>query len=156
MGRLGDGGQRMARVAWLRAAFFAPAGAQSARAGLLQAVAARGLAAVAALLPQLLLEGLHPSLEGEEQDSQCLHEGQHGFFALPVSGMDIFWSRKTLGCHISYYARLFSALHEGMVNFLVCLSSNEFFSKIKFREGNTTAQQIFFINTFIFERVMFC
>ena len=37
--------------------------------------------------------------------------------------MDIFWGRQTLGCHGFYYARLLSALHEGMIALLVCLSS---------------------------------
>src|SRR5262245_14925368 len=49
--RLGHGVQRMALVAWLSAALFPTAGAETARAGLLQAVAARGLAAVAAVFP---------------------------------------------------------------------------------------------------------
>jgi len=37
--------------------------------------------------------------------------------------MDIFWSRQTLGCHGLYYALVLSALHEGMITLLVCLSS---------------------------------
>jgi hypothetical protein len=40
-----------------------------------------------------------------------------------VGGMDIFWGRQALGCHGIYYALLLSALHEGMITLLVCLSS---------------------------------
>ena len=48
--------------------------------------------------------------------SQHTHQGQDGFFALHVGGMDIFWGRQALGCHGIYYARFLSALHEGMIN----------------------------------------
>ena len=47
--------QCMALVAWLSAALFATARAETARAGLLQSVAARGLAAIVAVFPQLVL-----------------------------------------------------------------------------------------------------
>src|SRR5215831_13317129 len=122
--RLGHGMQRMALVAWLRAALFPTAGAEAARAGLLQAIAARGFAAVAAVFPQVVLEGVHPCLEVEEEGSQYPHQGQHGFFTLHVGGMDIVGGRQALGCHVIQYALFLSALHEGMLNFLVCLSSH--------------------------------
>ncbi len=80
--QLGHGVQRMALVASLRTALFAAAGAQTAWTGLLPSVAARGLAAVAAVFPQLVLQGLHPALEVEDEDSQRPHQGQHGFLAL--------------------------------------------------------------------------
>src|SRR5262249_28090271 len=118
------GWQRMALVAWLRATLFPTAGAETAGAGLLPAVAARGLAAVAAVFPQVVLEGVHPCLEVENEGSQHPYQGQHGFFTLQVGGMDIFWGRQTLGCHVIQYALFLSALHEGMLNFLVCLSSH--------------------------------
>src|SRR5712691_437967 len=121
--RLGRGLQRMALVAWLRATLFPTAGAETVRAGLLQAVAARGLAAVAAVFPQVVLEGVHPCLEVEDEGSQHSHQGQHGFFTLQAGGMDIVWGRQFLGCHIIHYALFLSALHEGMLHFLVCLSS---------------------------------
>jgi hypothetical protein len=38
--------------------------------------------------------------------------------------MDIVSGRQALGGHGIQYALLFSALHEGMLNFLVCLSSH--------------------------------
>ena len=121
--RLRHGLQRMAFVAWLSAALFATPLTQTARAGLLQAVAARRLAAVAAIFPQLGLKGLNPCLEIEDEGSQRPHQGQYGFFALHVGGMDICWGRQALGCHGIYYALLLSALHEGMLTLLVCLSS---------------------------------
>jgi hypothetical protein len=93
MGRLGHGMQCMARVAWLSAALFPPAEAETARARLLQAVAARGLAAVTAVFPQVVLESVHPGLEVEEDSRQRTHQGQYGFFALHLGGMDIFWGR---------------------------------------------------------------
>ena len=108
---------------WLRPALFATALTQIVRAGLLQAVAARRLAAVAAIFPQLGLKGLNPCLEIEDEGSQRTHQGQYGFFALHVGGMDICWGRQALGCHGIYYALLLSALHEGMLTLLVCLSS---------------------------------
>src|SRR5215471_3231506 len=123
--RLGYGVQRVALVAWLRAALFAAAGTQTARTALLQAVAVRRLAAVAAVFPQLGLKGLNPCLEIEDEGSQRPHQGQYGFFALHVGGMDICWGRQALGCHGIYYALLLSALHEGMLTLLVCLSSYE-------------------------------
>src|SRR5215475_844749 len=113
----------MPLVAWLSAALFPTAGAETARARLLQAVAARGLAAVAAVFPQLGLNSVHPCLEVEDDSSQRTHPGQYGCFALLVGGMDLFWGRQTLGCHGLYYAPLLSALHEGMIILLVCLSS---------------------------------
>src|SRR5215510_4020057 len=123
MVRLGHGVQGMALVAWLGAALFPTAGTETARARLLQAVAARGLAAVAAVCPQLGLDSVHPCLEVEDESRQRTHQGQYGFFALPVGGLDIFWGRQTLECHDLYYALLLSALHEGMFTLLVCLSS---------------------------------
>jgi hypothetical protein len=120
---LRHGWQCVALVAWLRPALFAAALAQIVWAGLLQSVAARGLAAVAAVFPQLGLDSVHPCLEVEDDSSQRTHQGQYGFFALFVGGMDLFWGRQTLGCHGLYYALLLSALHEGMITLLVCLSS---------------------------------
>jgi hypothetical protein len=114
----------MALVASLSATLFPTAGAETAGAGLRQSVAARGLAAVAAVFPQVVLEGVHPCLEGEDEGSQYPHQGQHGFFTLHVGGMDIVWGRQALGCHVIQYALFLSALHEGMLNFLVCLSSH--------------------------------
>jgi hypothetical protein len=61
--RLGYGLQRMALVAWLGAALFPIAGTEAAYARLLQTIAARGLAAVAAMFPQLGLDSVHPCLE---------------------------------------------------------------------------------------------
>jgi hypothetical protein len=113
----------MALVAWLSAALFPTAGTETARARLLQAVAARGLAAVAAVFPLLGLNSGPSCLEVEDDSSQRTHQGQYGFFALLVGGMDIVWGRQTLGCHDLYYAPLLSALHEGMITLLVCLSS---------------------------------
>jgi hypothetical protein len=88
--RLRHGVQRMALVAWLRAALFPTAGAETARAGLLQAVTARGRAAIAAVFPQLVLSGVHPCLEVEEKRGQRAHQGQDGFFALHVGSTDLF------------------------------------------------------------------
>jgi len=69
------------------------------------------------------LESVHPGLEVEDESRQRTPQGQYGFFALFVGGMDLFWGRQTLGCHGLSYALLFSALHEGMMTLLVCLSS---------------------------------
>jgi hypothetical protein len=91
--RLGHGWQRMALMAWLSATLFAAALAQTARAGLVQSVAARGLAAVAAVFSHLVLKGLNPCLKVEDEGSQLPNQGQHGFLALSVDGMDIFWVR---------------------------------------------------------------
>jgi hypothetical protein len=121
--RLGHGWQRMALMAWLSAALFAAALAQTAGAGLVQSVAARGFAAVAAVLSHLVLKGLNPCLQVEDEGSQLPNQGQHGFLALSVDGMDIFWVRQTLGCHGVYYALFLSVVHWGMMNFLVYLSS---------------------------------
>jgi hypothetical protein len=121
---LSHGLQRVAFVAWLRPALFAAALAQIVRAGLLQSVAARGLAAVAAIFPQVVLKGFNPCLEVEDKGSQLTHEGPYSFFALQVGGMDIFWGRQASWCHAVYCARFLSVLHQGMINFLVCLSSN--------------------------------
>jgi hypothetical protein len=71
--RLGHGLQRMALVAWLSATLFATLLAQTARAGLLQSVAARGLAAVAAVFSYVVLKGLTPCLEIEDEGSQHPH-----------------------------------------------------------------------------------
>jgi hypothetical protein len=91
---LRHGLQRVALVAWLRPAFFAAALAQIVRAGLLQAVAARGLAAVSAVFPQAVLQGFNPCLEGEDEGRQLTHQDPYGFFALQVGSMDIFWGRQ--------------------------------------------------------------
>jgi hypothetical protein len=48
--------------------------------------------------------------------------------------MDIVWGRQASWCHAVYCARLLSVLHQGMINFLVCLSSNDEFSIWDFRE----------------------
>jgi len=122
--RLGHGVQRMTLVAWLCTAFFATAGAETARAGLLQAVAARGLAAIAAVFPSGGLASVHPCLKVDDEGRQALHEGQHGFFALHVGSMDIVWGRQASWCHVVYYALFLSALHEGIMNFLMHLSSH--------------------------------
>src|SRR4029453_2222696 len=53
--RLGHGVQRMALVAWLSALLCATAAAETARVGLLQAITARGLTALAAVFPPLVL-----------------------------------------------------------------------------------------------------
>jgi hypothetical protein len=79
---LRHGLQRVALVAWLRPALFAAALAQIVRAGLLQSVAARGLAAVSAVFPQVVLKGFNPCLEVEDEGSQLTHQGPYGFFAL--------------------------------------------------------------------------
>jgi hypothetical protein len=123
VGRLGDGGPRLALVAWLSAALLPTAGPETACAGLLHASAARGLAAVAAVCPPVGLESVHPGLEVEAESRQRPHQGQYGFFALVVGGMDLFWGRQTLGCPGLYDALVFSALHEGLMTLLVCLSS---------------------------------
>ena len=123
MVRLGHGLQCMALVAWRRTALFPTAGAETARARLPQAITARGLAAVAAVFPQLVLDSVPPCLEVEDESRQRTPQGQYGFFALHVGGMDIFWGRQALGCQGIYYALLLSALHEGMITLLVCLSS---------------------------------
>ena len=122
---LRHGWQGVALVAWLPTALFATALAEIVRVGLLQAVATRGLAAVAAIFPQAVLKGVNPGLEGVQEGRQLTHQGLYGFFALQVGGMDIFWGRETLWCHTVYCARFFSVLHQGMINFLVCLSSNK-------------------------------
>jgi len=114
----------VALVAWLRPALFAAALAQIVRAGLLQSVAARGLAAVSAVFPQVVLKGFNPCLEGEDEGSQLPHQGPYGFFAPQVGSMDIFWGRHASWCHAVYCARFLSVLHQRMVDFLVCLSSN--------------------------------
>jgi hypothetical protein len=44
--------------------------------------------------------------------------------------MHIFWGGKTLGYHVSQYALFLSVLHEGKINFLVCLSSHLMNKKI--------------------------
>ena len=121
---LRHGVQRVALVAWLRTALFAAALAQIVRAGLLQSVAARGLAAVAAVFPQAVLKGVNPCLKVDKEGRQLTHQGLYGFFALQVGGMNIFWGRQVSWCHAAYCARFFSVLHQGMINFLVCLSSN--------------------------------
>jgi len=122
---LRHGVQCVALVAGLRTALFAAALAQIVRAGLLQSVAARGLAAVAAVFPQVVLKGCNPCLEVEDEGSQLSHHGLYGCFALQVGGMDIFWGRQASWCHAVYCARFLSVLHQGMINFLVCLSSNK-------------------------------
>jgi hypothetical protein len=38
----------------------------------------------------VILESVHPCLEVEEDSRQRTHQGQYGFFALHVGGMDIF------------------------------------------------------------------
>ena len=91
--RLSHGVQRMARLAWLSAPLFATAGAETARAGLLHALTARGLAAIAAVFPQLVLSGVHPGLEGEEKGGQRPHQGPYSVFALHIGGTDLFWGR---------------------------------------------------------------
>ena len=82
-----------------------------------------GLTAGAAVLSYVGFKGLTPCREGEEEGRQPPHQSEHGCFALHVGGMDIFWRRQFSGCHRIYDAPLLSALHEGMLNFLVCLSS---------------------------------
>src|SRR5439155_1251527 len=121
---LRHGVQRVALVAWLRPALCAAALAQIVRARLLQSVAARGLAAVVAVFSQLVLQGINPGLEVEDEGSQRTSQGQHGFFAWQVGGMNIFWGRQASWYHAVYCARFLSVLHQGMMNFLVCLSSN--------------------------------
>jgi hypothetical protein len=121
---LSHGVQRVARVAGLRTTLAAAALAQIVRAGLGQSVAARGFAAVAAVFPQVILKGFKPGLEVEDEGRQLPHQGLYGFFAPQVGGMDIFWGRHASWCHAVYCARFFAVLHQGMMNFLVCLSSN--------------------------------
>ena len=87
--RLRHGVQRMARGAWLSAPLCAPAGAATARAGLLHALTARGLAASAAGFPQLVLSGVPPGLGGEEKGSQRPHQGPYRGFALHRGGTDL-------------------------------------------------------------------
>ena len=97
-GNVGRSSQRrtgfcMAFVAWLSTALFAASCTQTARARLLQSVTARRLAAVATVFAQLVLQGLNPCLEVEEEGSQLPHQGQHGFFALHVGDMNIVSGR---------------------------------------------------------------
>jgi hypothetical protein len=113
---LRHGLQRVALVAWLRPALFAAALSQIVRARLLQSVAARGLAAVAAVFAQLVLQGINPALEVEDEGSQLTYQGQHGFCALQVGGMDIVWGRQVSGYHVIYCALLLSVLHEEMLS----------------------------------------
>ena len=122
---LRHGWQGGALVAWLPTALCAPALAEMVRVGLLQAVATRGLAAGAAGVPQAVLKGVNPGLEGAQEGRQRTHQGLYGFFAPQGGGMDIFWGREPLWCHAVYCARVFSIVHQGMLNFLVCLSSNK-------------------------------
>jgi hypothetical protein len=91
--RLDDGVQRMAFVAWRSTALFAASCTPTAWARLLPSVTARRLAAVATVFAQLVLKGLNPCLEVEEEGSQLPHQGQHGFFALHVGGMHIVAGR---------------------------------------------------------------
>ena len=71
----------------------------------------------------MVLDSVHPCLEVEDDSRQRTHQGQYGCFALHVGGMDIFWGRQALRSHGIYYALVLSALHEGMIPLLVCLSS---------------------------------
>jgi hypothetical protein len=115
VGGLRHGWPRGALVAGLRTALSAAALAQIVRAGLLQSVAARGLAAVAAVFPQVILKGFNPCLEVEDEGSQLPHQGPYGFLASQVGGMDIFWGRQASWCHAVYCARFLSVLHQGMM-----------------------------------------
>jgi hypothetical protein len=124
--RLGHGVERMALGAGLSVPLVATAGAETARAGLLEALTARGRAALAAGLPPWVLSGVHPCLEVEEKGGQRPHQGQDSFCTLHVGGTDIFRGREALGCQGLSYALLSSALHEGMLNFRVCLSSYQY------------------------------
>jgi hypothetical protein len=90
---LRHGVQCVALVAWLRPTLFATAVAQIVWAGLLQAVATRGLAAVTAIFPEVVLKDVNSCLEGKNEGNQLTHQYPYGFFALQVGGMDIFWSR---------------------------------------------------------------
>src|SRR4029450_1677168 len=121
---LSHGVQRVALVARLRTTLSAAALTQIVRAGLLQSVAARGLAAVAAVFPQAVLKGFNPCLGVEDEGSQLPHQSPYGFFAPQVEGMDIFWGRHASWCHAVYCARFLAVLHQGMLYFLVWLSSN--------------------------------
>jgi hypothetical protein len=114
--RLGHGWQRMARVAWVSAALFAAPGAPTARAGLLPAGAARGRAAGATVVAQLGLQGLNPCLAVAEEGSQLPPQGQQGFCALHVGGMDLVWGRQGSGYPVIYWARLLSVLHEARLS----------------------------------------
>ena len=124
VGGLRHGWPRGALVAGLRTALAAAALAQSVRAGLLQSVAARGLAAVAAVFPQVVLKAFHPCLEVADEGRQRPHQGPYGFLASQGGGMDIVWGRPASWCHAVYCARFLAVLHQGMMHFLVCLSSN--------------------------------
>jgi hypothetical protein len=113
--RLDDGVQRRAFVAWLSPALCAASCTQTARARLLPSVTARRLAAGATVFAQLVLTGLNPCLEVEEEGRQLPHQGQHGFFALHVGSMPIVSGREVLGYHGIYCALLFAVLHEEML-----------------------------------------
>src|SRR4029450_4969781 len=121
---LSHGLQRVALVAGLRTALSAAALAQIVRAGLLPSGAGRWLAAVAAVFPQVVLKGFNPCLEVEDEGRQLPHQGPYGFFAPQVGGMDNFWGRYASWCYAVYCAWFLAVLHQGMMNFLVCLSSN--------------------------------
>jgi hypothetical protein len=121
---LRHGLQGVALVAWLPPALFATALAEIVRAGLLQAVAAWGLAAVTAVFPHAVLKGVNPCLQVDKEGRQRTHQGLYGFFALQVGGMNIFWGRQVSWCHAVHCARFLSVVHQGMINFPVCLSSN--------------------------------
>ena len=81
-------------------------------------------AALVAVLPQVVLSGVHPCLEVEEKDGHGTPQVQDGCCALPVRSPDIVWGREVLGGHVLYYAMGSAAVHEGMVHFLVCLCSS--------------------------------
>jgi hypothetical protein len=65
-------------------------------------------------------------VEGNDEGHQHLYHGQPGFFALHVGGMDIVWGRQASWSHAIHHAPFLSALHKGMVNFLMCLSSHKY------------------------------
>ena len=90
--RLDDGVQRMAFVAWrvplcCRFLYAHCVGDSSIRH------CSEACCCCDCFCPQLVLKGLNPCLEVEEEGSQLPHQGQHGFFALHVGGMHIVAGR---------------------------------------------------------------
>ena len=100
---LGDHAERLPRMSWLSTTGFAARFSQAVRLGFLEAIAGWRLATVLAILGKLVFQPLNSRPQRANGYDQSMHQGENGFFAIPVSRTDLFIGGQVYWFHRPQY-----------------------------------------------------
>jgi hypothetical protein len=97
--RMRHGFQGLSRVTRLPAGRLAARPPQTTRVRLGESIAGRRLAAIAAVLDQLILQHLDAGFQLSDHLDELVDQGDHRFFALLVDRMNLFVGAQRNWCH---------------------------------------------------------